>query len=496
MERSITLTATDTAASAAWLGSLDPYGVYGMASGTIMLIIAAAQWLASYATDRRALRLFSVRYLLAALGWFFAHPAGAVDRVPFPSVLVAIVLLTLTIYALDEYIGQASRRRLQWTVLAAAIAAAGIWLYLQWVPDASLAVYVLMATAMTWCAWLAWNASLKEPRVGHRYIAAAFATYPLTLLVSEITPLRDTRLDFGYLAAIPITVVGVTILVVSLLRARQRIEAELQQRTRAEAAVRDLNAHLEQRVAARTSELQTMLDGLEAFTRNVSHDLRGPLAGLSGLARLSVNVIEAGDTQRASRLVTSVAVEAERLQSMVQELLTLSKVGNVNLKLRAQPVRSIVDAAVQQLGMTPEGALHLGQVDLEIDALPSGVADAELLSQVFVNLIGNAARFAAFRHQSPERGTVRVGAKVEGDATAIYVEDDGPGFEPSRSGDLFKPFRRLHNQELSQNGIGLSIVKRIVERHGGRVWAEARPGLGATFWFTLANEPASARPVR
>ena len=135
--------------------------------------------------------------------------------------------------------------------------------------------------------------------------------------------------------------------------------------------------------------------------------------------------------------------------------------------------------------MTPEGARDLGRVQLQIEPLPSGMADAELLSQVFVNLIGNAARFAASRLNG--RGTVRVGAKAQGDETVIYVADDGPGFEPARATDLFKPFRRLHNATLSHNGIGLSIVRRIVERHGGRVGAESQPGAGATFWFTLGQ---------
>jgi signal transduction histidine kinase len=470
-----------------WLGGMDSFQAFAMVVATVMLVIAAAQWLASYSTDRRALRLFSIRYALAAPSWYFAHPAAlnAQQQVPFGSVLVAIGLLTLTVCALDEYLGHASRRRLAWTVVVAAAAALGVWLYLRQAPHDRTAVYAVLSLAMTWCAGLSWRASRKEHNAGHAYIAIAFATFPLMLLASLLPPFREQGIEFGYLAALPAVVLGITILVVSLIRARQRTEAELSLRLNAEKALRELNASLEQRVQARTAELQVMLEGLEAFTRNVSHDLRGPLAGMAGVARLVEQALDEGNAPYARELISAIAPQADRLHGMVQDLLTLSRVGEAEVHLSTQPLRAVVDEAVHQLELTPEGARDLGRVQLQIDTLPNTVADPELLGQVFVNLIGNAARFAAARLNGG--GTVRVGAAVQGAETAIYVADDGPGFEPARAADLFKPFRRLHDARLSHNGIGLSIVRRIVERHGGRVWAEAQPGVGATFWFTLGR---------
>jgi signal transduction histidine kinase len=285
--------------------------------------------------------------------------------------------------------------------------------------------------------------------------------------------------------ALPAVVLGITILVVSLIRARQRTEGELALRLQAEQATRELNASLEQRVEARTTELKVMLEGLESFTRNVSHDLRGPLAGMAGVARFAEQALSEGDLARARDMMAVLAPQADRLHTMVQDLLTLARVNETVCHLRPQALRDVVDAAILQLEMTPEGARDLGKVQLQIEPLPSGVADAELLSQVFVNLIGNAARFAAARLNG--RGTVRVGSRQQGHETVIYVADDGPGFEPARATDLFKPFRRLHDATLSHNGIGLSIVQRIVERHGGRVGADSQPGAGATFWFTLGH---------
>ncbi|HET7794288.1 MAG TPA: HAMP domain-containing sensor histidine kinase [Rhizobacter sp.] len=476
---------TATLAGTTWLEATDPFQAFALVAGTVMLVIAAAQWLASYATDRRALRLFSIRYALAAPGWYFAHPSAlsTTSQVPYGSALVAIGLLALTICALDEYIGHASPRRLLGVAVAAAVSALVVWLVLQRWPDKPMVVYVVMALAMSWCTRLAWRASRKERNVGHVYIAIAFATYPAFLLASLLPPVRELGFEFGYLAALPATVVGITILVVSLIRARRRIEDELQLRLQAEAALRELNTSLEQRVQARTGELQAMLEGLEAFTRNVSHDLRGPLAGLSGLAHLSVESLDEGDTDQARTLMTAIAAQTERLQAMVQDLLTLSRVDSVEFERSPQPLRELVDAAIQQLELTPDSAQDLKNVRLQIDPLPSGLADPDLLRQVFVNLIGNAARFASARPGG--RGTVHVGTALRGDQNVVYVADDGPGFDPARAAELFKPFKRLHDSRLSHNGIGLSIVHRIVERHGGKVWAESRPGAGATFWFTL-----------
>ena len=323
-----------------WIGAMDPFQAYATVVATVMLVIAAAQWLASYSTDRRALRLFSIRYLLAAPSWYFAHPRALGERpsdVPLGSVLVAIGLLTLTIWALDEYIGHASRRRLLWTLVVAAASALGLWLYLRQVPESRMAVYVVLAAAMSWCAWLSWRASRREHNAGHLYIALAFSTYPLLLIVSVLTPQYQHSIEFGYLMALPAVVLGITILVVSLIRARQRTEAELALRLQAEQATRELNATLEQRVEARTAELKVMLEGLESFTRNVSHDLRGPLAGMAGVARFAEQALAEGDTARAGDMMAALAPQADRLHTMVQDLLTLARVNDTECRLRAQP---------------------------------------------------------------------------------------------------------------------------------------------------------------
>lgn len=204
--------------------------------------------------------------------------------------------------------------------------------------------------------------------MGHLYIALAFMTYPLLLIASVLSPYQHS-IEFGYLMALPAEVLGITIVVVSLIRARQRTEAELALRLQAEQATRELNATLEQRVEARTAELKVMLEGLESFTRNVSHDLRGPLAGMAGLARFAVQSLADGDTARARDMMAALAPQADRLHTMVRDLLTLARVNDSACQLRTQPLRGVVDDAIHELEMTPEGARDLGKVELQIEPL-------------------------------------------------------------------------------------------------------------------------------
>jgi signal transduction histidine kinase len=118
-----------------------------------------------------------------------------------------------------------------------------------------------------------------------------------------------------------------------------------------------------------------------------------------------------------------------------------------------------------------------------VSALPTVEADPGLLRQVYVNLLGNALKFS--REASPP--LIEVGAYAEGDQQVLFVRDNGVGFDPAQTERMFRPFTRLHDQRYQGHGVGLSIVKRIVERHGGRLWAQARPNAGATFYFSLSS---------
>lgn len=489
------------------LGALEMY-IYAVAAA--MVLIALALWIAAGHTERLALRLFSLRYALAAPGWFFAHPRaqGGPQDVPLPTAAVGIGLTLLTMLALEVYVGRATRRRAAALALASAGALALVALLLQAWPRDPRPLYVVLAVGMAYCCAVAWGAARRERNVGHGLIAAAFATFPLFVLGVLLFGNGLPRQEVGYLFALPLIVVGIAVLLASLVRFGRRLEDELAQRQAAERAVRELNAGLENRVAERTAELRLIVDGLEDFARSVSHDLRGPLSGLAGVVRLAREALARGETARAEALLEPLATQADRLVELVNDLATLTRLQDQSPRREARPMKAIVDEAVAQLALAPDTAEMLRQVQLRVDELPTVAVDAGLMRQVFVNLLANALRFATVNNGGrgsaaaaskpasaqalvPLVPMVHVGTNTDDGAVSFFVADSGPGFPPERAGELFRPFARMHDAGLSRNGIGLSIVRRIIEAHGGRVWAESRPGSGATFRFAVgAGGPA------
>ncbi len=473
-----------------WLTRSNPLDVFSWLAGAVMMIIALAQWLASYRVERRSLRIFALKYAAASLGWWLAHPGQTKvgQAIPIGTALLGVALLGVTVWALDEFLGRADARRRAWVVAGTLGCALGVVLYWQWRPADPGAIYVVMVAAMGLCAVMAWQASRREPNVGHAYVTAAFASYPVVMIGAAMLTGWHGHSNLSYLVALPMAIVGITILVVSLLRASLRTEVELRRRVAAEARIAEMNTSLEQRVAERTAELHVMIEGLESFARAVSHDLRGSLGGAASLSRLAGQALADGDLERAQRMLEVMSPQLEHLASLVRDLLTLSKLGEAALDRQEQPLEPLVRQALEQLAMEPDCAGALRQAVVEVGALPRLPVDGTLLRQVFVNLLANALRFAGGGGRAP---TVRVGSAAAhaGDTLAIFVEDNGPGFAPEAATRLFEPFGRLHEGTLSRHGIGLSIVRRIVERHGGRVWADGRPGQGAVFWFAL---PAKA----
>jgi signal transduction histidine kinase len=473
--------------AAGWLSGADPLDVFAWLVGIVMLVIAMAQWLASFRADRRALRIFAVRYAASAPGWWFAHPdkLRSASDVPLGSALVGVALLGVTVWALHEFLAKATTLRRTLIAAGTLVAALVVVLYSRWKPNDPAAIYGVMLVAMSLCAVVAAQAAREEPGVGHGVVAAAFASYPVALVLGAVSVGWHGRANLSYFVALPAVCVGITILAVSLARAAIRAQLELQRREVAEARLAELNASLEMRVADRTGELQLLVDGLESFTRNVSHDLRGSLGGTAGLSRLALDALAKGDAAAAQRMLEAVAPQLEHLAALVRDLLLLTRVGDDHLVRSMQPLEPLVRQAIEQLELEPESRAALARTQLEIGTLPSLAVDGTLLRQVFVNLLANAIRFAS-GGESPK---VWVGHAAAGPsaAAAIYVKDNGLGFEPAASGELFRPFVKLHPATLSRHGIGLSIVRRIIERHGGRVWAEGQPGAGAVFWFDIGH---------
>ncbi len=253
---------------------------------------------------------------------------------------------------------------------------------------------------------------------------------------------------------------------------------------RAEEAVRALNLDLEARVAERTAELREANHELDAFTYSVTHDLRAPLRAIDGFCRILLEDHASRLEAEGKRLLGSVRANAQRMDQLITDLLRLAKVGRDRLQDEAIDMAAMASAA---WGEIVPADLQPG-FECRIGDLPPTRGDPVLLRQVWANLISNAVKYTLPK----EERRIEIGSRTEPDWTIYYVKDTGVGFDPAFAHKLFGVFERLHRlEEFEGTGVGLAIVRRILERHGGRVWAEGAVGVGATVSFALPAQETS-----
>jgi two-component system, sensor histidine kinase and response regulator len=266
-------------------------------------------------------------------------------------------------------------------------------------------------------------------------------------------------------------------------------------RTQAMLRLRRENAALLERLSARTEELEAANRDLsvanrelEAFSYSVSHDLRSPLRTIDGLLRVVHEDFGDAIPAEAHRHLETVAAQASRMSELTEDLLRLARLGREPLSKHPVDIRGLVREVVDELrAAEPER-----QLEIRIGELPPAEADPSLLRQVWVNLVANALKFTRRRESAliEISGAERAGsgARSPGEAEhKLYsVRDNGAGFDPRRAERLFGIFQRLHAaKDFEGTGVGLSLARRIVERHGGSIWAESEPDRGAAFHFTL-----------
>jgi PAS domain S-box-containing protein len=234
----------------------------------------------------------------------------------------------------------------------------------------------------------------------------------------------------------------------------------------------------EKAVAERTAQLEAANQGLESFSYSVSHDLRAPLRAIDGFSRMLLedHGHELGEEPR--RLLGIIRANTARMGQLIDDLLTFSRLSRKQVQALPIDMGRLVAGVVEDLRADERSRIVVG-------ALLPCLGDGALLRQVWTNLIGNALKFSRGRPWP----RVEVGSRRAGGETVYLVRDNGVGFDMAYAGHLFGVFQRLHRpEEFEGTGVGLAIVKRIVDRHGGRVWAEAQPGEGATFYFALPCE--------
>ena len=246
--------------------------------------------------------------------------------------------------------------------------------------------------------------------------------------------------------------------------------------------LRRLNKELERRILERSRELEVANRDLESFSFSVSHDLRSPLRLIHGYCEAFTADYGAGVPPEGRMLLEQIASGAARLDRLIEDLLSFARFSRGALAHRRVSMNALVREVLTELQR--DGA----HADTQLDHadLPDCWGDTALLKQVLVNLLSNAFKFTA----RCEPARIQVGGEVRDGRAAYFVQDNGAGFDMKYAAKLFGVFQRLHSQsEFQGTGIGLSIVRRIVERHGGTISAEARPGEGATFRFTLPVPP-------
>lgn len=243
---------------------------------------------------------------------------------------------------------------------------------------------------------------------------------------------------------------------------------------------------LEERVQERTRQLADANHELEAFSYSVSHDLRTPLKAISGFSNILTGTHRQELTPEAARYLDNIDQGARQMEQMVDALLAFSKLGWDALRPRKVEMRRLVDIALTMLGWTGNSR----EIQLTVQDLPSCRADETLLQQVWVNLLSNALKYT--RNRKP--AVITVGARRDKNTDVFFVQDNGIGFDSDYADSLFGVFQRLHRADQYEGtGVGLALVQRIIHRHGGRIWAEAKPDAGATFFFTLPHSRVGRR---
>jgi PAS domain S-box-containing protein len=255
------------------------------------------------------------------------------------------------------------------------------------------------------------------------------------------------------------------------------ISEDITKRKANEEKIRKLNTELQHNI----TQLESSNNELEAFTYSVSHDLRAPLRAIHGYTKIIENDYKDKLDEDAKQMMDGVMNNAIKMGRLIDDLLALSRYGKKEMKKKAMDLTELANQAIDEL----KKSMPTENVSITLHPLGIAVVDSGLMFQVFINLIGNAIKYSSQK----EKPVIEIGSKTEKGETIYYVKDNGSGFDMKYYDKLFGVFQRLHDaNEFEGTGVGLALVKRIITRHDGRVWAEAEPGKGATFYFSLKTE--------
>lgn len=266
------------------------------------------------------------------------------------------------------------------------------------------------------------------------------------------------------------------------ITAAMSLGLDITERVKAEEELKDHRQHLEELVEKRTAELKSKNKELETFTYSVSHDLKAPLRGIDGYSRLLTEEYADRLDEEGLKFLSNVRHSAEQMNQLIEDLLAYSRMERRSLHKSAINLKAVIELLIHER----QHDIESGQIQIDIKLpIESIHADSDTLRQVLGNYIDNAIKFA---HQE-KQPLVEVGGNENDDKWTIWVKDNGIGFEPKYQDRIFQIFQRLHRiEDYPGTGVGLAIVRKAVERMGGRVWAESTVGEGATFYVEIPKE--------